>query len=156
MTLDGESHDIVVEELLPHSPTVVWTLLTTSDLIARWLMPNDFEAVVGRRFSFRRAPMGAWNGVVDCEVLEVEPERRLVYSWKGGFGTPRELDTVVTWTLTPIEAGTSLRMVHAGFRLPRNTVAHEAMSPGWGRVMQRNAGILPELKGPLSVSRQVS
>jgi uncharacterized protein YndB with AHSA1/START domain len=131
-----ETRDIVVEETLPHHPAAIWKALTTSALIARWLMPNDFEAVVGRKFNFRRAPMGDWNGVVDCEVLEVEPERRLVYSWKGGSGTIGELDTVVTWTLTPVEAGTRLRMEHTGFRLPRNAAAHEMMSPGWDRIVR--------------------
>lgn len=136
MTAGGETREIVVEEVLPHAPAAVWQALTRGDLIARWLMPNDFEPVVGRKFNFRRAPMGDWNGVVECEVLEVAAERRLVYSWKGGTGTALELDTVVTWTLTPVEAGTRLRMVHSGFRLPQNAVAYDGMSPGWSRVMK--------------------
>ena len=136
MTADGETRDIVVEEILPHAPSAVWQALTRSDLIVRWLMPNDFEPVVGRKFNFRRAPMGDWDGVVACEVLEVVAERRLVYSWKGGTGTSFALDTVVTWTLTPVEAGTRLRMVHSGFRLPQNAIAYEGTSPGWSRVMK--------------------
>ena len=144
MTRGAETHDIVVEDVLPHAPAIVWTALTSSALIARWLMPNDFEPIVGRRFNFRRPPMGEWNGVVDCEVLEIVSERRLVYSWTGGFGTPLDLDTVVTWTLTPVEAGTRLRMVHAGFRVPENAVAWEAMSPGWGQVMRGIARVLAE------------
>jgi len=142
MNAEG-TRDITVEYVLPHPPAVVWKVLTTAELISRWLMPNDFALEVGRRFNFRRAPMGDWNGIVDCEVLAVEPERRLVYSWKGGAGAGA-LDTVVTWTLTPVEASTRLRMVHAGFRLPANQMAFDAMSPGWGQVLRGVARVAAE------------
>jgi uncharacterized protein YndB with AHSA1/START domain len=134
------TRDIVVEGVLPHAPERVWQALTSAELIGRWLMPNDFAAEVGRRFTFRTRPMGDWDGVVHCEVLELVPQRKLVYSWKGGsrqnttYGSP--LDTVVTWTLTPVAGGTHLRMVHAGFRSPENDVAFDAMRPGWTRILQ--------------------
>jgi uncharacterized protein YndB with AHSA1/START domain len=135
------TRDIVVEGDLPHAPETVWKLLTTADLIGRWLMPNDFVPVVGRRFSFQTKPMGDWDGVVHCEVLEIVPNRRLVYSRKGGspgnskYGSV--LDSVVSWTLIPTEGGTRLRLVHAGFRSPENDFAFDAMSGGWGRIVQR-------------------
>ena len=138
--------DIVVEDVLPHPPEKVWRALTTSELIGRWLMPNDFKPVVGHRFTFKTQPMGGWDGIVHCEVLEVEPNRRLVYSWKGGsddnpkYGS--RLDSVVTWTLIPEKDGTRLRLVHAGFRSPGNDFAYDAMKPGWGRVMGRIAEII--------------
>jgi uncharacterized protein YndB with AHSA1/START domain len=131
--------DIVVEGDLPHAPEIVWRTLTNADLINRWLMPNDFEPVIGKRFTFKTKPMGDWDGVIHCEVLEVVPNRKLVYSWKGGsdrnvkYGS--RLDSVVTWRLTPVPGGTRLRLVHAGFRSPENDAAFDAMSPGWGRVM---------------------
>jgi uncharacterized protein YndB with AHSA1/START domain len=142
------TRDIVVEGVLPHAPEVVWKTLTTAELISRWLMPNDFAPVVGARFTFRTMPMGDWDGVVHCEVLEVVPNRRLVYGWKGGseshakYGS--KLDTVVTWTLTPVAGGTQLRLVHAGFRSPDNDFAFDAMSPGWGRVLHGIARIAGE------------
>ena len=128
------TRDIVVEDVLPHSPKRVWKALTTAELIGRWLMPNDFEPVVGKRFTFTTRPIGAWDGVVQCEVLEVVPLRRLVYSWKGGADDSR-LDSVVTWTLQPEGKGTRLRMVHAGFRSPQNDFAYGAMSSGWQRIV---------------------
>jgi uncharacterized protein YndB with AHSA1/START domain len=130
------TRDIVVEDLVPHPPEKVWKALTSAELIARWLMPNDFEPVVGKRFTFKTRPIGDWDGVVHCEVLEVVPHRRLAYSWKGS-----NLDSVVTWTLQPERDGTRLRMVHAGFRSPDNDTAYNAMSPGWGRIMGRIAEI---------------
>jgi len=137
----SETHAISVEKVLPYTAEKIWRTLTSSELIAKWLMPNDFALEVGRRFNFRTKPIGDWNGVVDCEVLAAEPPRLLRYSWKGGADTNpaygSRLDTVVTWTLTPVEGGTSVRMVHDGFVLPGNQFAYDAMSPGWGRALER-------------------
>jgi uncharacterized protein YndB with AHSA1/START domain len=134
--------------VLPHAPERVWQALTSAELIGRWLMPNDFAAEVGRRFTFRTRPMGEWDGVVHCEVLELVPQRKLVYSWKGGSGrnttSGAALGTVVTWTLTPVAGGTHLRMVHAGFRSPENDVAFDAMSPGWTRILQSIPQVIAE------------
>lgn len=145
------ARDIVVEDVLPHAPALVWKTLTTGDLIGRWLMSNDFEPVVGRRFTFTTKPMGGWDGVVHCEVLEMIPNEKLVYSWKGGsddnpaYGS--RLDSIVTWTLTPVEGGTRLRLVHSGFRSPGNDFAFDAMSGGWARVPHRIGAIAVELAG---------
>ena len=115
---------------------------------ARWLMPpTGFEAVVGNAFTFQTKPGGNWDGVIHCRVLEVVANRRLVYAWKGGdarntgYGAP--LDTVVTWSLTPVEAGTRIRLVHAGFVLPRNESAYTVMSGGWKKVVRQ----LDEISG---------
>jgi uncharacterized protein YndB with AHSA1/START domain len=133
------TRSIVVERTLPYPPEKIWRALTQPELIGQWLMPNDFAATVGHRFNFRTKPQGDWDGVVHCEVLEVEPWRRLRYSWRGGSNdNPRygsRLDTVVTWTLTPVEGGTHVRMAHDGFT-PQNDFAYNAMSPGWGRVLE--------------------
>jgi uncharacterized protein YndB with AHSA1/START domain len=139
---------IVVEKVLPYPPEKIWHTLTQSELIARWLMPNDFTPRVGHRFNFRTRPMGDWDGVVHCEVLVCEPPRLLRYSWMGGSdANPKagsRLDTTVTWTLTPAEGGTHLRMAHEGFVLPGNQAAYDAMNPGWGRVLDRVAGVTAE------------
>lgn len=144
------TRDIIVEDLLPHAPELVWKTLTTGQLIGRWLMPNDFEPVIGKRFTFTTKPMGGWDGVVHCEVLELVPNEKLVYSWKGGshdnpaYGS--RLDSVVTWTLTPEGGGTRLRLVHSGFRSPDNDFAYEAMSGGWAKVMQGIGRVTAELQ----------
>jgi uncharacterized protein YndB with AHSA1/START domain len=139
MANTAPTRSIVVERTLPYPQEKIWRALTQSELIEQWLMPNDFTAIVGHRFNFRTKPQGDWDGVVDCEVLAVEPNRHLRYSWRGGSDTnPRygsRLDTVVTWTLTPVEGGTHVRMAHDGFT-PQNDSAYDAMSPGWGRVLQ--------------------
>jgi uncharacterized protein YndB with AHSA1/START domain len=135
----GESHAITVEKVLPHAPEQVWRTLTATELLAKWLMPNNFQPVVGQAFTFQTKPMGDWDGVVHCRVLDCEPPRLLRYSWKGGsdsnpaYGS--RLDSVVTWTLTAVDGGTHVRMVHDGFVFPGNRFAYDAMSPGWGRVL---------------------
>ena len=144
----SESRSIVVEKVLAYAPQRIWQTLTRSDRIAKWLMPNDFEAEVGRRFTFRTRPIGDWDGVVRCEVLECDPPRLLRYSWIGGSDSNpahgSRLHSEVTWTLTPVEGGTHVKMVHDGFVLPGNQLAFDAMSPGWGRVMDGVARVTAE------------
>ena len=86
-------------------------------------------------------PAGAWDGVIHCEVLEAVPNERLIYSWRGGddgnTGYGSRLDTLVTWTLTRVEGGTRLRLVHSGFVLPRNDTASRNLGEGWRTVVGR-------------------
>jgi uncharacterized protein YndB with AHSA1/START domain len=136
-----ETRDIAIELETRQPPALVWRMLTNSEMLNRWLMPNDFSAVVGKKFMFTTRPIGDWDGLVDCEIVEIVENRRLVYRWKAGTaragGRGSRLDTVVTWTLTPDGAGTKLTMLQSGFQLPENQVAYDAMNPGWGQVMRR-------------------
>src|SRR3979490_914551 len=100
-----ETLSVVVERELPHPPEKIWRALTQPHLIEEWLMRNDFMPVVGHRFNMRRNPTPDPNMVVDCEVLVVEPLRTLSYTW-AAF----DLVGIVTWTLTPTDKGTHLRM----------------------------------------------
>src|SRR6185312_15918524 len=98
-------------------------MLTTADLIGRWLMePTGFIPTKGTRFTFQTTPAGAWDGTISCEVLEVIPNERLSFAWRGGDdanqGYGSRLDTIVTWTLAKVPGGTRLRLVHSGFDLP--------------------------------------
>ena len=136
------TQDIVVEEVFPHAPETIWKTLTTSELIGRWLpmAPTGFEPVEGKRFTFQTTPAGAWDGVIHCQVLEVTPNERLAYAWRSGHegnvGYGSRLDTVVTWTLSKVENGTRLRLVHSGFVLPKNDTAYKNMSDGWKKVVR--------------------
>jgi uncharacterized protein YndB with AHSA1/START domain len=144
------TQDIVVEEVLPHAPETIWKTLTTGELIGRWIemTPTGFEPVKGKQFTFQTRPAGAWDGVIRCQVLEVIPNERFVFSWKGGhegnvgYGSP--LDTVVTFTLSRVGNGTRLRLVHSGFVLPKNDTAFRNMSDGWTKVVPRIGDITDE------------
>ncbi len=141
---------IVVEKVLPYPAEKIWRMLTTSEVIEKWLMPNDFAPVVGHRFTFRTRPIGSFDGVVHCEVLACEPPHLLRYSWRGGSDADpaqgSRLDTAVTWTLTPVAGGTLVRMEHDGFMLPKDSFAYDAMRPGWGRVLERIDGLIAEFE----------
>lgn len=140
--VNPETQAIVVDEIFPHAPQVIWKALTSGDLIGRWLMaPSGFAPVVGNRFTFQTRPAGEWDGTIHCEVLEVVPHERLSYAWKGGHasneGYGAKLETVVTFTLSQAETGTRLRLVHSGFVLPKNDTAYRKMSEGWKDVVRK-------------------
>jgi uncharacterized protein YndB with AHSA1/START domain len=120
---------LVIERVFPHPPEKLWRALTENPLIAQWLMKNDFEPVVGRKFQFLFEPVANWNGFIDCEVLIVEHQKRLAYSWSS-LG----LDSVVLWTLTPTEGGTHVRMEHSGFR-PDQQQAYQGAKYGWQKFL---------------------
>jgi uncharacterized protein YndB with AHSA1/START domain len=138
-----DTQDIVVEGVFPHAPETIWRTLTTGGLMARWLSmtPIGFEAVKGNQFTYQTTPAGAWDGTIRCEVLEVIPNERLVYAWRGGdeanTGYGSKLDTVVTFALSKAANGTRLRLVHSGFVLPKNGTAYKNMSGGWKKVVSR-------------------
>ena len=113
--IPAETRTVVVERELAHPPAKVWRALTQLHLIAEWLMPNDFEPVVGRAFTLRAQPQGGWNGIIDSKVLEIEPGKTLSYTWDSGDGALR-VTSVVRFTLAPSEGGTRLRMEQSGFR----------------------------------------
>jgi uncharacterized protein YndB with AHSA1/START domain len=144
----SETHAISVDQVLPYPPEKIWRTLTSSELLAKWLMPNDFVAVVGQKFNFRTRPMGDWDGIVHCEVLTCDPPKLLRYSWKGGPDTNpaygSRLDSTVTWTLSLVEGGTQVRMVHDGFVFPGNQFAFDAMKPGWGKILDSIARVTAE------------
>jgi uncharacterized protein YndB with AHSA1/START domain len=144
-----DTRDIVVDEVFPHAPEIIWKALTTAELIGRWLMmPTGFEPTKGKHFTFQTTPAGEWDGVIHCQVLEVTPNERLVFAWKGGhegnaqYGS--RLETIVTWTLARADGGTRLQLVHSGFRLPKNNVAFKRMSEGWPKVFEKIDAILNE------------
>ena len=143
-TLDTKS--IVVERTLAHPPEKVWRALTSSVLIAQWLMSNDFQPRLGHRFNFRATPIpNMWNGVTDCEVLEIDEPRKLAYSWNAsGDEAADGLKSVVTWTLSPADGGTHVRMEHTGFR-PQDEGGRQAMGGGWPRIVEGLGRVAGEL-----------
>jgi len=146
---------IIVENDLPDPPERVWRALTDPSLLEAWLMPNNLRAEVGAHFQFRTAPAPGWSGIVDCEVLEVVPNRLLVYSWRGGSkateGRGPGMDTVVTWRLTPLEnGGTRLYLEHSGF--DPDSPVFKAMGQGWrGKI----SGKIPQLLAAQSGSESL-
>jgi uncharacterized protein YndB with AHSA1/START domain len=128
-----EHRTVTIEREFPHSAEKIWRALTQPHLIEEWLMKNDFKPAIGHRFNLR----GDWGGVLDCEVLAVEPNRRLTYSWNHAHEDPAfDLQSVVTFTLTPTDSGARLRVEQSGFRPDQRQAFGGAMA-GWPRFLDK-------------------
>jgi uncharacterized protein YndB with AHSA1/START domain len=124
---DTTPQSLVIEREMQHPPEKIWRALTHGDLIKEWLMDNDFQPIVGHKFSFRATPVPNWNGVIDSAVLAVEPNKQLSYTW-----IAMGQETVVVWTLTPTKTGTLLRMEQSGFR-PDQRQNYNGAKYGWNK-----------------------
>jgi uncharacterized protein YndB with AHSA1/START domain len=134
MTTPDSTRSVVIEREMPHPPEKIWRALTQGSLIEEWLMKNDFQPVVGQRFNLR----ADW-GAVDCQVLAVEPNKTLSYTW-AAYG----LESVVTWTLTPTSGGTHLRMEQSGFR-PDQQQAYQGAKGGWLQFLAKLEQVLARI-----------
>ena len=113
-TARSQSESISFEFDLNHVPEKVWRALTDPVLLAEWLLPVvGLKLDPGATFAFKREPMPGWDGMVNCRFLEIEAQRKLSYTWVVG---DMDIDTVVTFTLTPTASGTHLSLVQSGFR----------------------------------------
>jgi uncharacterized protein YndB with AHSA1/START domain len=148
MTTADELTTIEVDQYFPHPPAKLWRALTTPDLMAQWLMPNDFEPVVGHRFTFHARPVAqtGFSGQIACQVLELTPQKRLRISWADA-DEPVTMPTEVTWTLHPEGKGTRLLLQHTGFNPdnPTHQLARNLMNGGWrSHVLRRLADVLDD------------
>lgn len=111
-TARSQSETLTFELELRHSPAKVWRALTDPVWLAEWLLPvTGLELEPGTAFTFKTQPVGGWDGTVNCRLLESQAERKIRYTWVVG-----DMDTLVTFTLTPTASGTRLSLVHTGFR----------------------------------------
>ena len=131
--------EIKNEWIYEQSPIEVWEYLTQPELIALWLMPNDFKPILGHEFQFRTKPIPNLDldGLFYCKVLEIVLFQKPKYSWKGGSGSGVfTLDTVVEWTLEKHENGTRLSLKHSGFK-EANLAIFTGMTDGWQKNIQK-------------------
>jgi uncharacterized protein YndB with AHSA1/START domain len=137
---------IEVEQFIAKPPAAVWRALTEPDLLARWWVAGDIRPVVGHRFTL---DMGSW-GQQPCEVLEVEPEKLLSYTFAEG-----SLDSTITWRLEVEGAGTRLFLVHAGLNAetPAGREALRGMGNGWPGLVRRIERALSESEADAPGSR---
>lgn len=124
------NRDLVISRTYNHPPERVWFALTDSDALAAWLMKNNFEARVGHRFQMLTEPRPGFDGVVNCTVLEVDPPRKLSFTWVGG-----PLDTVLTFTLEPVPEGTRLHVRQSGFSGFKALLVSMILQRGWKSLM---------------------
>ncbi|GJL93282.1 SRPBCC family protein [Hyphococcus sp.] len=138
----AETRSVTIEREFPHAPEKIWRALTQPHLIAEWLMKNDFKPEIGHRFNLS----GEWGGVLDCEVLEVEPNQSLSYTWNYKHDDAAfNLTSVVTFTLTPTSAGTQLRMEQSGFN-PDQKQAFGGARHGWQNFFANLENVLTRIE----------
>jgi uncharacterized protein YndB with AHSA1/START domain len=142
------SSTINKEWIYDQPPQEVWEYLTKPELLALWLMPNNFKAVQGHEFQFRTKPLPSENldGVFHCKVIDIRSLELLVYSWKGGPGDGTfTLNTLVEWQLEPLGKGTKLLLTHSGFTQHNSSIL-AGMTDGWEKKLQKVLTLLNEAK----------
>lgn len=136
--VSNETRSVIVEREIPCPPEKIWRALTQPQLIEEWLMKNDFQLSVGHRFNLR----GDWGGILDCEVLAIEPNKTLSYTWDYANDDPAySLKSIVTFTLTPTSTGTHLRVEQAGFQ-PHHKQAFGGAKAGWKQFLGKLEQVL--------------
>jgi uncharacterized protein YndB with AHSA1/START domain len=140
-----------VDQFLAHPPAKVWQALTSPELLARWLMPGDFQLKVGHRYTMRASafPAAGFSGTISAEVLAFEPEKMLRVAWRDASpDAASSASWTITWALQPEGHGTRLFLIHDGFdpASPRQQQARQIMTAGWNtRVMRRLITLLDRL-----------
>lgn len=131
-----------------HPPETVWEYLTKSELMTLWLMKNNFQPIVGIDFQFRTNPIPSldFDGIFHCKVLEIDPVKKLSYSWRSGPGDGEiTLDSVVVWLLQPKEKGTELFLEHSGFEREENLNFYNGLLEGWVEKLKKIENLLNTL-----------
>jgi uncharacterized protein YndB with AHSA1/START domain len=134
--------EILQKWYFQQSPSEVWEYLTNPELIEQWLMKTDFQPIVGHQFRFVHTPKNEskYDGILHCEVLEVNPFTKLSYSWNGNTKDGNSaFNSTVVWTLIPKENGTELQLQHAGFMLLEDFTSHNL---GWNTCLRRFEALL--------------
>lgn len=128
--------DLRVSRTYPHPRALVWRALTEPELLAEWLMPNDFRAEIGHAFTFTTKPAPGFDGIVHCEVLAIRAPELLQLSWRGG-----SIDTRVTFRLEDAilysRAATRVVLEHTGFEGLEAILTSFILEAGW-RSMEKN------------------
>lgn len=139
-TAKGQTESISFEFDLAHRPEKVWRALTDPTLLAEWLLPvTGLKLEPGAAFTLTAPPQPGWDGVVNCRFHAIETHRKLSYAWVVG-----DIDTVVTFTLTPTASGTRLSLVQSGFK-PDQKAAFGGARYGWKMMGEKLVDLLARL-----------
>lgn len=150
---------------LQYKTEQVWQALTDSKLLGKWFMENDFKPGLNQEFTFRMAPQKGWNGITYCKITEIEPLKKLTYTYQGsatgekalacaginsemadsvGKGIFTELDTILSFTLTPTSNGTCLTMEHSGYKGLKLVIVSYVMGMGWKKQLHKKLPLVLE------------
>jgi len=149
---------IKLNAVLPHSQEKVWKALTDPKWLGSWFMENNIEPIEGHYFTFRMKPQKGWDGITHCEIIQVEPQKLISYTYRGEAtgekalacagihsetadkitkGIFTKLDTVLTFTLEPVNNGTILHLEHSGFKGLKLALISLVMQMGWKKQLKK-------------------
>lgn len=137
-----KEEDAIRRSMILKAPLArVWQALATPEGLSSWLMPNDFRPVVGAQFTFNAAPDGNWNGIVQCQVTDIQELRRIAFTWSE---MPNFPPTLVTFELHEIGDQTEVRLIHSRRELlPQDYTS--SLDKGWGCNMLRRLARIIEM-----------
>lgn len=149
---------IRLKTVLPYSTDKVWQALTDAKLLGNWFMENNIEPTQGHYFTFRMKPQKGWDGITHCEIISVEPQKHISYTYRGEAtgekalacagihsdtadkmtkGIFTKLDTVLSFTLEPTCSGTILSMEHSGYSGLKLIIVSLIMQMGWKKQLHK-------------------
>jgi len=159
---------IHLKTVLPYSHEKIWRALTEPALLGSWFMENDIQPTKGHPFTFRMKPQKGWDGITHCEIISVEPQKCIAYTYRGEAtgekalacagihsgtadkltkGIFTKLDTVLRFTLEPTCGGTILSMEHSGYKGLKLVIVSLIMQMGWKKQLKKR---LPKVLERLS------
>jgi uncharacterized protein YndB with AHSA1/START domain len=159
---------IKLKTILPYPQEKVWRALTDPKLLGSWFMENNIEPIQGHYFTFRMKPQKGWDGITHCEIIAVEPQKYISYSYRGEAtgekalacagihsdtgdkltkGIFTELDTVLSFRLEPSCGGTILHLEHSGYKGLKLSIISLIMQMGWKKQLNKK---LPKVLGGLA------
>lgn len=129
--MDNQHQPFVIERIYNAPVERVWKAITDKDDMKQWYFDlREFKPAVG--FSFEFYGKGSTGQTMKhlCQVTEVQPLKKLAYSWKyeGYQGI-----SYVTFELFPEGNGTKLKLTHAGLETfpPLADFAKDNFVKGW-------------------------
>ena len=149
---------IRIKSRLPYKPEHIWLALTDAQLLGKWFMENDIKPILNHEFTFRMTPQKGWDGITYCKVTALEPMKHIAYTYQGkasgektlscagihsdmadkaAKGIFTELDTILSFTLTPICGGTTLTMEHSGYKGLKLIIVSLIMGMGWKKQLHK-------------------
>ncbi len=121
-TIQDIKHTLVLDAPIQK----VWAAVATSEGIAAWFMPNDFQPVDGYEFHLNAGQFGK----SPCKVTEISPPNRLSFTWGK--------DWTLTFELADLDGKTEFTLIHSGWDAAKvtefgetHTIVHGRMDHGW-------------------------
>lgn len=124
--------------LVLHAPIQqVWEAVATSEGLAAWFMPNDFQPVEGHEFHLNAGPFG----MSPCKVTVINPFNKLSFNWGK--------DWTLTFELVDLDGKTEVTLIHGGWDADKktefgqpHTIIRGNMAEGWEGLQQKLAAYI--------------